>query len=303
MSKRLASRAALASIVFALSACSSNGSDGVAVTPPPAPTPPPPPVSGYVRFQDQTGTTVVQTSSIKYSGTINSFQDFQASNFGAGSTITYNATDDSFVVTPAGGTAVTFTSANLIGTGSGGVEYLNGQNRLFFNTPTVGTVALSYTRLASFQTTGTGGRTNIELLIGGVPTRSDDLPRTGSSGYTIALSGTAVNNGAALAVSGNSSATFNANFATGVINLALRFGSASNAAIATANGTGALTSTGPGFAGTFTSGVNVTSGNFNGSFFGPQAREVGFNYSLVGPNFSSVGQGAGVKTPPPPPPP
>lgn len=303
MTKRIASRAALASIVFALSACGgSNG--GVAVTPPPAPPPPPPPVSGYTRFADLTGTTVVQTAAIKYSGTIDSFQNFQPQSFGGGSTITYNATDNSYIVTPVGGTAVTFTQANLIGLGGGVSEYLNGTNRLFFNTPAAGGVALSYTRLGSFQTPGTGGRTNIELLVGGVPTRANDMPRTGAAAYTVAINGTAVRNGVPIIVDGNSSASFNANFATGVIDLALRFGGATTAALATANGAGTISSTGSGFSGTFTSGVNITGGSFNGGFFGPQAAEVGFNYSLVGPSFSAVGQGAGVKvTPPPPPPP
>jgi hypothetical protein len=302
MTKRMASRAALASIVFALSACGGNN-DGVAVTPPPAP-PPPPPVSGYTRFADLTGTTVVQTAAIKYSGTIDSFQNFQPQSFGGGSTITYNAADNSYTVTPVGGTAVTFTQSNLITLSSGVAEYVNGVNRLFFNTPASGGVALSYTRLGSFQTPGTGGRTNIELLVGGVPTRADDMPRAGAAAYTVAIDGTAVRDGTPITVAGNSSASFNANFATGVIDLALRFGGTSSAALATANGTGTISSTGSGFAGIFTSGVNITSGSFNGGFFGPQAAEVGFNYSLVGPSFSAVGQGAGVKvTPPPPPPP
>jgi hypothetical protein len=300
----LIANSALAGIVFTLSACGGSGG-GVESTPPP---PPPPPPATYVKIDDITGTQVFQTASIKYTAQAGNFQNFESANFGAGSTITYNASNDSFIITPAGGTAVTFTQANIDPATTippSQVGFVNGPNRLFYITPTTAAgVALSYTRLGAFTTVGTNGAVNVELLVGGVPTVATDMPTTGTANYTVGIGGSANLGGTSYSLLNNSTATFSANFATGAINMGFALGGKNTPAsprvdLGTATGSGVLSSGSPGFSGFFTSGTNVTSGFFNGSFFGPKAAEVGFNFQLNGPNFTAVGQGAGTKNPVP----
>jgi hypothetical protein len=306
MSKFIAN-AGLAAIIFTLSACGGSN-DGVAVTPPPAPPPPPPPAT-YVKIDDLTGTQVFQTATIKYNVVAGVRQNYESQNFGAGSTITYNATNDSFIITPVGGAAVTFTQANLDPATTippGQLGFINGTSRLFYITPGAATgVPLSYTRLGSFNTVAANGSINVELLVGGVPTIRSDLPTTGTANYTTGIGGTANLGGTNYSLANNSTATFSANFATGAINLGFALGGKINPTaprvdLGTATGTGTISSATSGFSGLFTSGTNVTSGLFTGSFFGPQAAEIGFNFQLAGPNFSAVGQGAGVKVVPTP---
>ncbi len=307
MSKFIAN-AGLAAIIFTLSACGGGSNGGVAVTPPPAPPPPPPPAT-YVKIDDLTGTQVFQTATIKYNVLAGVRQNYESQNFGAGSTITYNATNDSFIITPVGGAAVTFTQANLDPATTippGQLGFLNGTNRLFYITPGAATgVPLSYTRLGSFNTVAANGSINVELLVGGVPTIRSDLPTTGTANYTTGIGGTANFNGTNYSLTNSSTATFSANFATGAINMGFALGGKINPTalrvdLGTATGTGTISSATSGFSGLFTSGTNVTSGLFTGSFFGPQAAEIGFNFQLAGPNFTAVGQGAGVKVVPTP---
>ncbi len=306
MSKFIA-KAGLAAIIFTLSACG-GGNNGVAIAPPPAPPPPPPPAT-YVKIDDLTGTNVFQTATIKYNEAAGVLQNFESQNFGAGSTITYNATNDSFIITPVGGTAVTFTQANLDPATTippRQLGFLNGTNRLFYIIPGAATgVPLSYTRLGSFNTVAANGSINVELFVGGVPTIRTDLPATGTANYTTGIGGRANFNGTDYSLLNNSTATFSANFATGAINLGFALGGKINPTaprvdLGTATGTGTISSATSGFSGLFTSGTNVTSGLFNGAFFGPQAAEIGFNFQLAGPNFTAVGQGAGVKVVPTP---
>jgi hypothetical protein len=306
MSKFIAN-AGLAAIIFTLSACG-GGNDGIAVTPPPAPPPPPPPAT-YVKIDDLTGTQVFQTASLKYNVSASGLQNFESQNFGTGSTITYNADNDSFIITPVGGAAVTFTQANLdpLATNPPAViGFVNGTNRLFYISPGAGTsVPLSYTRLGSFISAAANGSANVELLVGGVPTIRTDLPTTGTANYTTGIDGSAKLNGINYSLFNNSTATFSANFATGAINLGFALGGTTNATaprvdLGTATGTGTISSATSGFSGLFASGTNVTSGLFTGSFFGPQAAEIGFLFQLAGPNFSAVGSGAGVKAVPTP---
>ncbi len=305
MVKSSISKAALAGIILTLSACSGSN-DGVESTPPP---PPPPPPASYTKIDDLTGTQVFQTATIKYTAQAGNFQNFESQNFGAGTTITYNADNDSFIITPRNGTAVSFTQANLDPATTvppAQIGFINGPNRLFYITPGAGTATpLSYTRLGAFHTLNADGSSSIELIVGGVPTINTDLPTTGTANYTVGIGGNANLNGTNYSLLNNSTATFSANFATGAINMGFALGGktnplASRVDLGTATGTGAISTGTSGFSGFFTSGTNVNSGLFNGSFFGPQAAEVGFNFQVSGPNFVAVGQGAGIKAVPTP---
>lgn len=175
-------------------------------------------------------------------------------------------------------------------------------------------------------------------MIGGSPTLVSDMPKTGSANYTIGVGGTAIVTRApgsdlgapfppsspgsgsggvttivdatpyppgmepvttTYSLSGNSSGTFSANFASGAINTTLTLaGTVAGSAAAPVNfgtftGTGTLTSGGPGYTGTLTG--TPADGIFSGAFFGPQALETAFGYFLSGTKFSAAGGAGGTK--------
>ncbi|PTS72375.1 hypothetical protein DBR17_19870, partial [Sphingomonas sp. HMWF008] len=161
----------------------------------------------------------------------------------------------------------------------------------------------SYTVVGSwgcFDTTANTGR--IRLAVGGAPTIASDMPKTGTATYATGVGGAALVNGSTISntLTANSTATFSANFATGSITTALTLaGPLSNATsgpitnFGTFNGTGTIASGSPGFTGTI-SGTGA-SGVFAGAFFGPQAREMGYDWAITGSNFNAVGTVTGVK--------
>lgn len=183
----------------------------------------------------------------------------------------------------------------------------------------------------SIANTGT-----VRTMVGGSPTLASDMPKTGSANYTIGVGGTAIvtrapgsdlgapfppsspgpGTGGAVtisdvlvsppgpvtttyALSGNSSGTFSANFASGAINTTLTLaGTVVGSAAAPVNfgtftGTGTLTSGGPGYTGTLIG--TPADGIFSGAFFGPQALETAFGYFLSGTKFSAAGGASGTK--------
>ena len=75
-------------------------------------------------------------------------------------------------------------------------------------------------------------------------------------------------------------------------------GSNTPASFGSFTGTGTISSTGPGFTGTFSgTAYNAfpVSGLLSGAFFGPQAAEMGYGYTLSAGGFSAVGAVAGAK--------
>lgn len=276
------------------------------------PPPPPPPV--YTAFQDLTGVQNFASAGVRYSfapvpsgGTGFTFRQVEA--LGSGVAVQYDTANGDVTYTAPDGTSTTFTAANVVATQSTATSRVfnksNPAGGVYggsLSTPTVGGVALTYTRLGTFFTNGTPAGLDGHTFVFGVQTLASDVPTTGTASYTGQAGGTAAlaTGGAPVRVGGTS--TLTADFATGAITTAFSL-AYSTAGVTTAldilSGTGSIGANKPGFAGTLIGSGNVT-GNFTGAFFGPQATEFGYDYIIggttaVGVGFTSVGAAFGKK--------
>ena len=284
---------------LALAGCGGSGS---AVVSTPTPTP-----ASYTKIVDMSGDRTFQTAGVQYTTSPQGISNGSSQAFGSGVTVAYTASTDSYRLTSPDGTTTTFVPLDVVAPSPNAPNTqhwtkLGGLREDFFLTaPTVNGVALSYTIVGSWQrTTAVPGQSDIRLAVGGAPTVASDMPRTGRASYSTAIGGAAAQNGAAYSLSGPSSATFSANFASNSVTTSLTlagttpplFGGTTTS-FGTFNGTGTISSTGPGFLGTI-NGNNAT-GIFSGAFFGPQALEMGYDWFLSGGNFSAAGTVVGVK--------
>jgi hypothetical protein len=267
-----------------------------------------------------TGNQTFQSASVKYDVSLlpgtGGFSNTVLQNFGTGAVLAYDAAADSFTVTPTGGAPVTFTQANLIPSQSAPgrevFEKINGNitERIFLISPNSGAVPLSYLSFVIYnKSVAASGNTNAsfsaEVSVGGVPTVQRDMPTTGTASYTFGVGGTAVKAGTSHTLEGNSTATFSANFGAGTVATTINVMGRSGAPTApgplvsfgTATGDGNIVSGGPAFNGAFRGTGDVISGQFSGAFFGPQGLEAGYEFFLLGNDFSAVGSGAGSKGP------
>jgi hypothetical protein len=280
-------------------------------------TPPPP---AYTKIVDMTGNRTFQTGGITYLAGSSGFSNGTTQAFGSGTTVAYNAANDSYTLTAPDGATQTFGVADRqIEVGANGVppspnslfysKFIGNTGHKFTLVAPGGSVPLSYTVIGTWSTKeeeelGTviiGASTKlatVRIAVGGSPTLSSDMPKTGTANYTIGVVGSAISSGDSYNLSGSSSGTFSANFATGGITTTLTLAgqpafSGSQINLGTFNGTGTIASGGPGYSGTLSG--NGATGVFSGAFFGPQALETGFAYMLAAPNFSAVGAASGVK--------
>lgn len=169
---------------------------------------------------------------------------------------------------------------------------------LRLSVPSIGGVPLSYLVIGNFLDSNASGSSSW-IAVGGVPTIASDVPKTGTATYTVETGATVLSNGVqytALPTSG-STATFSANFATGAITTSVLLAGAPVAGGAvqnfgTFNGTGTITSGGPGFTGTF---AGTTGAGFSGAFFGPQALEVAYGYNFISGTTQAFGVTYGKK--------
>jgi hypothetical protein len=182
---------------------------------------------------------------------------------------------------------------------------------LSIRTPLVSGVPLTYVRWGSYADTENFATGTLAQFAFGIETADNDMPRTGSATFSTVASGIVI-----APVEGGGStgyynllgdgATFSANFATMSVDTSIHLltngGLPTLPAIdrdfGTVAGTGVIASTGPGFAGTFTT-AGFT-GNFTGAFFGPSALEMGYNFTGSSTDgFSVIGSVFGVQQPPP----
>ncbi|WP_143011946.1 transferrin-binding protein-like solute binding protein [Sphingomonas sp. YR710] len=121
----------------------------------------------------------------------------------------------------------------------------------------------------------------------GVGTLPQDLPKTGQASYSLELSG----DGGTL-VGGKG--TITADFAAGTIGASLaptyNYGPVRISNFANLSGTGTIDSTHSSFAASVTG--DGYSGSLSGSFYGPQAAEVGGAFTLTAPNGGVAAVGA-----------
>lgn len=296
MKRKIFASASLAALAMMLSGC---GDGGVASTPPPTSTPPP--GASYTKIVDMSGDRTLQSGGVQYNSAQSGFTNGAPVSFGSGPTIAYSAATDSYTLRASDGTVATFTPVDVVNPTPPGaaLQYRKtvGSTTDVFTivVPQSGTVTLSYLLVGSWIHSDATGST-IRLGVAGSPTIASDMPRSGTATYSGGTGGTAVMNNAGQSLSPSSTMTFSTNFGTGAVTTSLNLASAANN-FGTFNGTGTVSSSGPGFSGTL-SGANG-GGLFSGAFFGPQALEMGYSWyltgNLAGTPFSAVGTAVGAK--------
>jgi len=161
----------------------------------------------------------------------------------------------------------------------------------------VNSIPLSYTLMGDWHFDD--GQTTY-LIVGGVPTVASDMPKSGTANYAVAVANGATldSTGSYDLVMGGSTGTFSTNFATGAISTSLHIVGKEDFAgtikdFGTLTGTGTIGASSPEFTGALSQGAGT--GSFSGSFFGPQALEMGYSWYFQGTGFNSVGMVAGRK--------
>ncbi len=198
-------------------------------------------------------------------------------------------------------------------------------------TPQIAGVDLTYTRIGfGARTMGQSGQAQVrESITGvfGVPTVGTDMPVSGTASYNkIYITGTAFAQSTAAPWPGqslppakfaygikDSTGSFTANFASGTIQTTINLiytatSTGTNTTggqivfnipppispFGTLTGTGTISRGTPNFAGTMTGTGTFVNGDFSGAFFGPQAAEFGYAFSVVGAEAGSAVFGAMV---------
>jgi hypothetical protein len=309
----------LFTLAIALGGCGSSGSDGgVASTP--VPSAAPPVVNTQLPLTETE--TFNQAASAKIVGTVDTrtgaVEDVTLPSRASFATLSvaYNATRNTYTVADEA-SSKTFAPADLTaGTSSfdhytqtttvpGGGPGSTTVSDLYLFRPGVNNSRLSLTYATyGVWATSQQGSSNTRLLSRfatfGVQTLLTSMPRTGSGTYTGIVDGVATVDNQAYRLTG-SSGTVTANFATGVVrtNLALVGNpdvlslAEGNVALGSLTGTGAIANQSNRYTGTI-SGLGA-SGSFGGGFYGPNALETAFAFSLNGDTNSAVGVFVGKK--------
>ncbi len=160
---------------------------------------------------------------------------------------------------------------------------------LELHVPSIDGVPLSYTRFGTYAEVNLNifniNSSSINPLLAftfGQPTESSAMP-TGDATYNVDLLGTVVvpdgtNTAYYTLGDGHGSAEFSVNFTSGDILTAIQLG-ADGRDFGSLTGTGSIVSSGPAFNGTLTGDAT---GAFTGSFFGPDAAEMGYVFQGQG---------------------
>jgi hypothetical protein len=252
-----------------------------------------------------TGNQHFETAGVIAQGSVPNFSGFAVQNFGNGVKVDYNAASDSYTLTSANGTVQTFAPANIDNTqvapGTTVWDKTSGNFRdlLILQNVTVGGVPLSYTLIGNWaHINQTTGNRDIQFAVGGVPTIASDMPKSGTASYNVDGGGNVFSNGIGYNTTTTSTFVFSANFGTGTLTTSLHLlgavpGGSAITDFGTANGTGSVTAGTSAFNGSLT--MNNNTGAFTGSFFGPQASEMAYDWYLTGQNFTAFGVLLGIK--------
>lgn len=287
---RLACFALLAGAAMTLSGCGGGGS-GVGSTPTPTPTPTPAPTptptASYKTLDQLSGSQTFQSAGANEP--VPADASAKTYKFGAGVTLSYDAPSDSYTLYTPDGYNVTMNVANIdqskSNTSQTAYSKTSGPtvDNVLLVRPKVNGVALSYMLLADWtHLTSGGGR--IDMAVGGIPTLTSDVPKTGTASYSVVVAGGAqdIVSSAFYSLNGNSTGTLSFDFGAGTVTTSLTLSGVptkggATVSFGTFNGAGTLDSGGPGFSGTF-SGTTVS--GFSGALFGPQGVEAGYGWEL-----------------------
>ncbi|MBB3956957.1 transferrin-binding protein-like solute binding protein [Novosphingobium sediminicola] len=227
-------------------------------------------------------------------------------------TANYNATTGSVSLTGTQGRSSDFTSADIVSQTSASTTYQKGvgsivnqptlaSERLSVNTPSVGGVDLSYTRIGvwSIWNTNYGGYQTATGIFG-VSTLASDMPRSGSASYTTSINASATQNSGTFpnfrVDQATSAVNFTANFGANTLSTSLNLNAFPQTGISNGlpiysttavplvnlSGSGTISSTGSTFAGTLLATNATMTGQFAGGFLGPQAAEMAYFFGVSG---------------------
>lgn len=297
--KRIACLSLLA-LPLALSACGGGSTGTTAVASTPGSPTTPGTTYTYTKLADMSGDRTFQTAGVHYNSVTGALANGTADALGSGATVSYVASTDTYNLSATGQTA-SFAPVDLV-TAQSSPNVANtlvyqktsasGSDSLRLVVPVVGGVALSYTLLGNWTHNVTGVGSTSYIAVGGAPTQAGDVPKTGTANYTVIVNGSVIPTaGSPNLLNGTASGTFSANFGAGTVSTTLNLqGASSN--FGTLSGSGTIASASSGFTGTFSS---VTSGGFSGSFFGPQAAEMGMGWTATTGTYTAAGSVLGVK--------
>lgn len=310
--KRIAGVVVSGVAIAALSGCGGGSSGGVASTPTPTT-----PTYSYKTIAEQTGSATYQTAGIAQTSTTGPLNPPATYSFGSGVTVAFNGTNNTYTLTAPNGATVTVGPSDIVlDDATKGITAFQKRTGAYDDVtlfgPKVNGVTLSYTVAGNWThlESSTSNKNYAAGMIGGIPTYAGDMPRSGTASYSATvIGGGRYNNtpydfsSANTGGTGNSTATFSANFGTGAISTSLNLvgmpPASGGLSIGTRfdrtfTGTGTIASGTNGFSGTFTGGSVTTSG-FSGAFFGPAAKEFGYAFFLTGSDFTASGAVAGTK--------
>lgn len=299
------SRGVLAGTLLSLAACGGSGI-GVGGTPTPPPPPPPPnyatlSLTAAETFVATTSTRVAPFGGIAPVSLIGRTGSFTISFDPASQTYTLRDGTTEAVMGPGQyqpdpetfPTPTVTPDARYFGSapGSSNVSLTIFDNIRMGGKAHVAPIQLSYLSYGQWTqfTMSPPERRDTWFLIGR-PTIASDMPRSGAASYSAGVKG-----GQLVADSGGlgvgsffpvgGTATFSADFSSGAIQTGLTLQELSDVVptpIGTFAGTGKIGSGTPDFAGTFTSTNSPLTGDFQGSFYGPQAKEMGYVFQIGG---------------------
>jgi len=282
---RLLLRPLSLSPLLLVAACGGGGGGSEVVS-----TPPPP---SYPKLADATASTTLATQAATYqfsrpgNASIPTLQS-QASSM----EISYDPTNQTYTLrgAPVIGSTTTITQS------FGPSDAVSGLPGRYENITTTGsqtdvrklgtslTPSLTYTTYGSWlvgSTTSTDQTFATVYFTYGIPTKTSDMPKTGSASYTLQIAGEG-----SLPVLG--SGTLTANFAASTVDVSLGLKAIETSRpgttpydLATVTGSGTIGAAGsnPGFTSSLAGGGY--SGSLNGVFYGPQAAEVGGAFAIT----------------------
>ncbi|EQA96751.1 hypothetical protein FHS51_003649 [Sphingobium wenxiniae] len=276
------------------------------------PTPPLPSVT-YRTLDELSGNQTFKTAGVSLPATTGNGGAAKTYKFGSGIALAYDAAADSYTLTSPEGYSVTMTQAELDPSSSqDSSTYFKRadptEDRVLLARRQVNGVRLNYTMFGSWthiaDTSDPGGTQRTDLAFGGVPTQASDVPKSGTANYDTFVGGTIISNNRPYMLNDQassasySSATFSINFETGAVDTALNLkgsppGGGAFTDFGKFTGSGTLDSGGPGFSGAL-AGAD-TSGAFAGALFGPQGKEMGYAWYLLGSTFEGRGIVVGAK--------
>ena len=292
------SRLVLVLFACMLSGCGGGGS-GVSSGPVPVPTPTP---AAYQTLDQLTGSRAFQLAGtyVERSGEASTGATFSSDK---GVSIAYDQASDTYTLTagpwgystalrPENRTNDAARATDNFDKRDGGTH----DNGYIFR-PSVSAAKLTYTTVLGWGREVSGQPTRSILAVGGIPTRAEDMPKTGSATYSTApvvagFTQNGVDNGAR-----SFSSTFSADFTAGSVKTTLQ--AEGNGFAAGYAGTGSIASGTSGFSGALTPDAAFPgtpgAGRFEGGFFGPSAKEMAYSWYVTGRGIDGQGVVAGVR--------